>query len=149
MSYRKSLVAAICGLLLAFGLTNAAQAQDMREKARQLGENVRGACTKDAQNFCSQVSRGDGRLVACFYAHGDKISVGCEMALVEASEKLTWVADEVRSSIGACARDVHQHCAGMTPGEGRIFRCLQDNQQELSNACTQVVARIASRTAAR
>ncbi len=149
MAGRRSLFAAICTALLMLGLTSGAGAQEMREKARQLGENVREACSKDMRSYCTQVSPGGGRLVACFFAHQDKISVGCEMALLEASDKIEWVVDEVRSAVATCAVDIRKHCAGMVPGEGRIFQCLRDNQGDLTRGCTQVVNRVASRLAAR
>lgn len=149
MSRSKSLLAAILGALLMFGATNGAGAQELGEKVREIGKNVRDACAKDMRSFCTQVSPGEGRMVACFYAHGDKLSVGCDMALVEAGDKLAWFADEVSKAIGVCAADIRDYCSGMTPGEGRIFQCLRDNQGDLSLGCTQVVNRVASRMAAR
>lgn len=149
MSGPRSLFAALSAVLLMLGLTSGAGAQDMRDKARQLVEGVRDACSNDMRSYCSQVSPGDGRLVACFFAHQDKISVGCETALLEASDKIEWVVDEVRSAVASCAVDIRKHCGGMTPGEGRIFQCLRDNQGDLGRGCTQVVNRVASRLASR
>jgi Golgi apparatus protein 1 len=149
MPHSKSLLAVICWALLALGLTQGAGAQELGEKARQLGENVRQACSKDVQNFCSQVTPGDGRLVACFYAHEDKISVGCDMAILEAGDQLAWFVDELRTAVAGCAADIRDLCRGMTPGEGRIFQCLRDNRGELSRGCEGLVNRLASRLAAR
>ncbi len=149
MTRSTSLLAVICWILLGLGLTQGAGAQELGEKARQLGENVRQACSKDAQTFCSRVTPGNGRLVACFYAHEDKISPGCDMAILEAGDKLAWFVDEVRTAVTSCAADIRETCRGMTPGEGRIFQCLRDNQGELSQGCRRVVNRVAARLAAR
>ncbi|RIA47788.1 cysteine rich repeat-containing protein [Dichotomicrobium thermohalophilum] len=149
MSHGKSLLAFICWAVLTLGVANAAGAQELGEKARKIGENVREACAKDMKTFCSQVTPGDGRMVACFYAHEDKISVGCDMAILEAGDKLAWFVDEVRTAVAGCAADIREYCRGMTPGEGRIFQCLRDNQGELSQGCRGLVSRLASRLAAR
>jgi Cysteine rich repeat len=37
--------------------------------------------------------------------------------------------------IKACEADVKTHCAHVENGQGRIARCLQQNQGKLSDAC--------------
>jgi hypothetical protein len=39
----------------------------------------------------------------------------------------------------ACEADYHRLCAGISPGGGRIKKCLNDNFDALSDACKQVV----------
>ncbi|TAL02306.1 MAG: hypothetical protein EPO08_07435 [Rhodospirillaceae bacterium] len=43
----------------------------------------------------------------------------------------------------ACDGDIKQLCAGIEPGQGRIVRCLRDNEAKLSQACKD--ARAAAR----
>jgi len=46
-------------------------------------DNVMKACETEINTYCSQVTLGEGRLLACFYAHEDKISGRCQYALYE------------------------------------------------------------------
>jgi Cysteine rich repeat len=36
---------------------------------------------------------------------------------------------------GPCADDVAKYCKDVKPGDGRIARCLKDNEKQLSPAC--------------
>jgi hypothetical protein len=40
----------------------------------------------------------------------------------------------------ACAADYRRLCTGVSPGAGRIRKCLNDNFAALSDACKQVVS---------
>jgi hypothetical protein len=40
----------------------------------------------------------------------------------------------------ACSADFKTFCATVTPGGGRILRCLQDNRDKLSEACRAALA---------
>ena len=41
---------------------------------------------------------------------------------------------------GACASDYAKFCAGTSPGGGRVVACLTKQQNQLSDACTKVLA---------
>ena len=49
---------------------------------------VQKGCATEIEDFCSQVTLGDGRLLACFYAHEDKITGQCQYALYNAAAQL-------------------------------------------------------------
>ena len=38
-------------------------------------------CASELQTHCAAVTPGEGRLLACLYAYGDKLSAQCELAL--------------------------------------------------------------------
>ena len=40
-----------------------------------------------------------------------------------------------QSAQQACAGDIQKFCAGVQQGEGRVARCLRENQQKLSPPC--------------
>ena len=62
---RNVLVVVVAVLLLS---VTGAWAQD------SIIDNVMKACETEINTYCSQVTLGEGRLLACFYAHEDKIS---------------------------------------------------------------------------
>ena len=41
---------------------------------------------------------------------------------------------------GACKADYDKYCAGTLPGGGRVVACLTKQQNQLSDACKQVLA---------
>jgi hypothetical protein len=44
----------------------------------------------------------------------------------------------------ACSPDYVRFCSSVTPGEGRVARCLQDNRDSLTNACRTAFSAAAS-----
>jgi len=118
-------------------------------QAQEIGKEMRQACSADVKNFCSQVTRGEGRMVACFYAHNDQLSAPCEMAIIETGDKLAAAADKLRTAVAICARDIRQYCGSMDPGGGRIFSCLTNNKASLNKGCGEVVSRIETRMTSR
>ena len=118
-------------------------------QAQEIGEELREACSRDVENFCSQVTRGEGRLVACFYANIDQLSAPCDVAIIETGDKLAAAADKLRTAVTICARDIREHCGSMDPGGGRILSCLTDNKSALNTGCGKLVSRIEIRMTSR
>ena len=48
-------------------------------------ESVARGCEKELTSYCSNVTPGEGRILACMYAHEDKLSGMCEYALYDAA----------------------------------------------------------------
>ena len=71
-------------------------AQDVTA-ARQgeLGEQVLDGCNTELARFCAEVTPGEGRLLACLYAHGDKLSGQCDYALYNAAVRLERAIDAI------------------------------------------------------
>ncbi|MDH3279693.1 MAG: cysteine rich repeat-containing protein [Gammaproteobacteria bacterium] len=51
-------------------------------------ETVAQGCEKELQSYCAKVTPGKGRVLACLYAHEDKLSGRCEYALYDAAAQL-------------------------------------------------------------
>jgi hypothetical protein len=50
-------------------------------------------------------------------------------------------AAQQREALKACETDIKTYCAGVERGEGRIGKCLKQNQEKLSEQCkTQLQA---------
>ena len=120
---------------LAFLLPLAAGAQAAEDPI----EMVLSACEPEIETYCSQVTPGEGRLLACFVAHEDKISGQCGWALYEAMTAFEEFANAIAYVASSCWDDVVEHCAEVEMGEGRVATCLLENQDEVTPECKQAM----------
>jgi len=51
-------------------------------------DTVANGCKAELEKYCKNVTPGEGRVLACLYAYGDKLSGRCEYALYDASVQL-------------------------------------------------------------
>jgi hypothetical protein len=123
-------------MLTALTLSITAQAQDMTMK-----EYLQEACKEDIQNYCSQVTPGEGRLLACAAAHEDKLSGQCSYALYQAAETLDALVNTINYIATECKNEIETLCANVKAGEGRILTCLDDNSDKISGQCDTALAR--------
>lgn len=101
--------------------------QDSR--ARQIAE-VR--CDAHVQEFCPDSLAGDERR-RCMIQRMRQFDQSCQQIVRQ--RMIRWkIADGYRL---ACAADVKRRCLTVEPGEGRILACLQEHEQDLSEACYQ------------
>jgi len=107
--------------------------------AQGIVETVEKGCATEIESFCSQVSPGEGRMLACFYAHEDKLSGQCQYALYSASAQLDQAVSALNYVATQCENDLMTHCANVQIGEGRVLECLRANADSVSPACTQAV----------
>jgi hypothetical protein len=107
--------------------------------AQGIVETVQQGCAPEIESFCSQVSPGEGRLLACFYAHEDKLSGQCQYALYSASAQLDQAVSALNYVATQCEDDLMTHCANVQIGEGRVLECLRAHADSVSPACTQAV----------
>jgi len=121
--------------LLTFGwlllLVNPVMAQ------QGLVETVVTGCKAELEKYCSNVTPGEGRILACLYAHNDKLSGRCEYALYDAAVQLERAVAALSYVANECAPDLRKHCARVEAGEGRLLECLQKNDAEVSTRCKQ------------
>ncbi|HSN56153.1 MAG TPA: cysteine rich repeat-containing protein [Candidatus Sulfomarinibacteraceae bacterium] len=102
-------------------------------------DNVMTACEPEITAYCSQVTPGEGRLLACFYAHQDKLSGQCEYALYEAAAALEDFAAAVTYLAESCIDDMEKFCGQVELGEGRVATCLVEHKAEVTDACRQAM----------
>ena len=82
---------------------------------------------------------GEGRLLACFYAHEDKLSGQCQWALYEGAAQLEMFAAAVTHVATECWDDLEKYCAEVELGEGRVGTCLLEHKAEVTDACRQAM----------
>lgn len=97
------------------------------------------ACGTEADRLCSQITPGNGRVIACLYAHEDQLSRRCDYVLFDAAAELESMMGAMRRVGVACKPDIELLCAGNTPGEGRILQCLRREQMALSAPCHDAI----------
>jgi len=102
-------------------------------------ESVVNGCGTELTNYCSQVTPGEGRILACLYAHGDKLSGQCEFALYDAAAQLERFIGELTYLANECSEDLDTHCAAVELGEGRLAQCLLDNETKLQARCSAAI----------
>ena len=128
---KRNLLLATIGMLLL--VASAAVAQD------DIVDNMVTACEVEITTYCSQVTPGEGRLLACFYAHGDKLSGRCEYALYEGAAELDQFVSALTHLATECHDDLMKFCGDVEVGEGRVGTCLLEHKAEVTKACAQAL----------
>ncbi len=113
--------------------------------AQSLAEAVLAGCEAELRDHCGEVTPGEGRLLACLYAHGDKLSGRCEFALYDAAARLERAVSALTYNASACRSAIQAWCAGARAGEGRILECLEGTGDRVSATCTQALADVGLR----
>jgi hypothetical protein len=108
----------------------------------ELGEQVLDGCNTELARFCAEVAPGEARLLACLYAHGDKLSRRCDYALYHAAARLERAIGAMTYVVSECRAELETHCAGVDVGEGRVAQCLKDHASELGPACDQALTEV-------
>lgn len=104
-----------------------------------LVQSVIDGCKKELQTYCKDVTPGDGRMLACLYAHGDKLSGQCEYALYDAAVQLERAVAALGFVVNECRDDLETLCSGVPAGQGRLLNCLEKNDAKVSNRCKQAL----------
>lgn len=107
--------------------------------ADELVDSVAQGCEKEIKSYCSKVTPGEGRVLACIYAHNDKLSNQCEYALYDAAVQLERAVQSLVYVVNECEADIDKYCADTMPGEGRIATCLDKNASKVSKRCNQAL----------
>ena len=94
-------------------------------------------CQKEIDNYCKNVTMGEGRILACLYAHSDKLSGRCEYALYDAAAQLERAVSALTYVANECKDDLTNYCSGVAMGEGRLVKCLKKHDDKVSDRCKQ------------
>ena len=86
------------------------------------------SCGADIKKYCAGVQPGGGAIDACLGQHAQSLSATCTQYRQDARTKLVEFA-------AACRSDIRTQCAGVNPGDGRIYVCLKQHESDLSNSC--------------
>jgi hypothetical protein len=130
MKRTRIFLVALAVLLLGFTGVNAGQG---------LVETVANGCKIEIEKYCSQVTPGQGRILACLYAHEDKLSAKCEYALYDAAAQLERAVAALSYVANECNEDLEKYCESIAPGKGRLLECLDKHDKQVSKRCKQAI----------
>jgi len=121
----------VIGMVLVFSGVVSAQ--------QKLIESVSKGCEKELKTFCKDVTPGEGRVLACLYAHEDKLSGQCEYALYDAAAQLERALNALSYAANECRDDLTKFCSDIKPGGGRLMQCIDKNDAKVSKRCKQAL----------
>jgi len=101
----------------------------------QLTETVKNGCQQELSTYCKDVTPGEGRVLACLYAHNDKLSAKCEYALYDAAAQLERAVTALAYAAHECDDDLETFCADVPMGQGRLLDCIAENEAKISRRC--------------
>ena len=107
--------------------------------ADKIVETVAKGCEKELTSYCKDVTPGEGRILACLYAHSDKLTGQCEYALYDAAVQLERFVAALTYVANECDEDIDKFCASVAIGKCRILKCLDENANKISERCTQAL----------
>jgi hypothetical protein len=123
-------------LFVSFGAAGNLSAQE------SLIETVANGCKTELETYCKTVTPGEGRVLACLYAYGDKLSGKCEYALYDAAARLERAVAALTYVAKECEADIVANCAEVKAGEGRILQCLEKNETKVSKRCKGAIKEV-------
>mgnify|MGYP001605580945 CR=1 FL=1 len=103
-------------------------------------------CSQDISQKCQGVQPGGGRIFGCLVQKKN-----LETLSPECKTLMTQTIYTLSTSITQCKSEIKSHCKGVKAGEGRIYKCLKENEEKynsdekkFSPACKQALVSLTS-----
>jgi hypothetical protein len=96
-------------------------------------------CASDVVKFCPKVQGGAGRISRCLEDHESKLAPACSARLETDKQRAKVLMAQFADS---CGEDVKQLCPGVSPGGGRLLKCLTQNDYAVSPSCQVQLTRL-------
>ena len=129
---KRTLIVLIALGIMSLPFTNAAAGEN-------LVQTVTEGCKVELEKYCGNVTPGEGRVLACLYAYGDKLSPKCEYALYDAAAQLERAVAALSYVANECDEDLDKYCSAVSPGEGRLLDCLEKKEKQLTKRCKEAL----------
>ncbi len=101
----------------------------------QLFEPMKQSCADERAAYCRAAMPTDSRLALCLYAHEDKLSTQCGIAVYGGIVGLHLSLNALSTYAKSCRSDLLKFCATIKWGEGRLYDCLTENNETLTLEC--------------
>jgi hypothetical protein len=105
-------------------------------------DTVANGCKTELDNYCKDVTPGEGRILACLFAHQDKLSGKCEWALYDSAVRLERAVAALSYAVNECEADLNAYCKDVEAGEGRLLECLEKNDAQVSQRCKDALKEV-------
>jgi hypothetical protein len=109
---------------------------------QSLLESVAKGCKTELDTYCKDVTPGEARVLACLYARSDKLSGKCEYAFYNAAAQLERAVGELSYVVNECTDDLNQFCQKVPAGEGRLLKCIEENDPKVSSRCKAAMKQV-------
>ena len=100
-----------------------------------IAEMVINDCKAELVNYCSKVTPGRGRIIACPYAHSNKLTEQCSLTIEVGVERLNMILSAVSHVVGQCHADLDEHCGEVEIGSGNMYQCMSAVREKLAPQC--------------
>ena len=121
------------------GLTVVMSISAIAFSANELAETVANGCKMELEKYCKDVTPGEGRVLACLYAHNDKLTSKCEYALFDSVIQLERSLVGVAYVAEECEDDLDEFCADVPVGGDRLLDCIEKNKKKVSKRCLDAI----------
>jgi len=109
----------------------------------RLDAKLRELCKDDIEEVCGyekdsldSIAGYDGRVIECLQDYKEElITPACKDRVHKLTERASQDVRMDRPLADACYEDRQRLCEGVTPGDARVLRCLQDNREKLTYEC--------------
>lgn len=106
------------------------------QKAKESAEAVDSTCRQFLDQFCKDVTPGQGRTAVCLKAHASELSPECKQAVAAEIKKVKATMETV---LPPCRKDAGRLCHDVPAGQGRLAVCLKAHASELSSECREAL----------
>jgi hypothetical protein len=102
-------------------------------------ELVNKKCAAERTAYCKAAMPTDARLALCLYAHEDKLSTDCAIAVYNGFVALQLSLNTLSNYAKTCRSDLLKFCSATRWGQGRLYQCLLENKAALVPECQAAV----------
>jgi hypothetical protein len=110
-----------------------------------LAESVAKGCEKELASYCTTVTPGNGRILACLYAYSDKLTGQCEYALYDTAVQLERLVATFSYVKNECDADLNKFCSAVDVGKGHLLECLDENSNKISARCAKALKDVSTK----
>ena len=91
-------------------------------------------CIAELEKICPNLTFGHG-LGKCIISNKSKFTKECQ-------EKVEKGKTQVKAAFKKCQDDVQEFCSEIEFGEGRIVKCLRQNEEKISSTCRSYLEKV-------
>ncbi len=121
--------------IIFFGFVFTASTLASSSAQESIRDLVRNECSTELVDYCSQVTPGRGRVVACLYAHSDKLAEQCSLAIEIGVVQLNMILSAVSYVVDRCQSDLDNFCGDVEIGSKQMYQCMSNNRADLEPTC--------------